>query len=185
MSNEIWKDIAGYEGQYQVSNLGNVRSLDRDIEQWSRYGHTIIRRLKGKVLAPFDNGTGYLAVGLKNNQEVANHYVHRLVASAFVEKPNGMDVINHLDYNRKNNEATNLEWSTQKENTIYSSNRMRHEHKQSKQTSTGEKYITRKKNRWRLNIQRIGIRVDKTFPTLQEAVEEREVILGGTEHHAG
>jgi hypothetical protein len=181
---EKWRDIKGFEGWYQVSNLGRVRSVDRSIEQWSMYGHTIKRNIKGKIISATDNGNGYLIVGLKKNQMGKNKYVHRLVAEAFIEKPNGCDVVNHIDYDKKNNASSNLEWVTQLENIRYSAPNMRKE-KAARLPASGEKYITKKGNRWRLNIQRESIRIDRKFATLEEAIEAREAIMGDEKHHAG
>lgn len=99
---EIWKDIPGYEGLYQVSNLGNVRSLN--------YNHTNEIRL----LTP-ENNCGYLRYQLKGK-----HYgAHKLVAMTFITNPNKLTQINHIDGNKHNNMVENLEWCTPKENTIH------------------------------------------------------------------
>ena len=185
MAQEIWKDIAGFEGWYQVSNFGNVRSVDRIIEQWSMYGHTIMRRIKGKLITPTDNGNGYLIVSLRMKRYRENHYVHRLVAEAFIPNPNGKPAINHLDYNRSNNNAENLEWTTPVENMRYSAQRMRKIKTNPKPTSTGEKYITIRKGKFRLNIQHGDVRVDRTFATLDEAVAAKGVLIGGIQYYAG
>lgn len=178
MQREEWVDIKGYEGLYQVSNIGRVRSVDRIIEQGSRYGHTINRRLRGRIISATDNGNGYLIVGLKKNQQSKNHYVHRLVAIAFVNNPDMYDVVNHLDYNRSNNRAENLEWTTQEENIRYSAINMCVT-RDNRPPASGEKYITKKRDRWRLNIQRKSLRFDRTYPTLAEAIKAREVLIGG------
>jgi hypothetical protein len=99
---EIWKDIKGYEGFYQVSNLGNVRSV-----------------IKKKVLKPQPNSKGYLRVQLKANG-VGHHFlVHRLVALHFVDNPceSKNNIVNHLDCDFLNNSADNLEWTTLLGNT--------------------------------------------------------------------
>jgi hypothetical protein len=96
---EIWKDIKGFEGLYRVSNTGKVFSIRRD------------KNLKGKV-----DRYGYLAVVLWNGK---NNYrtIHRLVAEAFVPKDDGCNVVNHLDCDKLNNNASNLEWTTVQGNT--------------------------------------------------------------------
>ncbi len=101
---EIWKDILGFEGSYQVSNLGRVRSLDRVIE--CRNGK--IKKLKGRVCAPRPNEKGYLRVCFPDRKD---YYVHRLVAAAFLQKQSGFYEVNHLDENKANNSASNLEWT--------------------------------------------------------------------------
>ena len=178
---EQWKPIPGYEGWYEISDLGNIRSLDREIVQLSKSGGLIRRRIKGCMVEPTDNGHGYLIVGLRKNQSRKNFYVHRLVADIFLDNPMRFPVVNHLDYNRRNNTVKNLEWTTQAENIRYSSSRMR-KPKSSKLPETGYKYITRKGSSWRLNIQSLNI--DKKYRTLSEAIEARGVIMGDKEYHA-
>lgn len=97
---EIWKDIAGYEGLYQVSNLGNVRSMNYR-------GHGIT-----KNLVPKCNNAGRLWVELRKNGSGKCLLVHRLVAMAFIPNPNNYPQINHIDENPKNNRVENLEWCT-------------------------------------------------------------------------
>lgn len=105
---EIWKDIPEFEGLYQISNLGRVRSLDK----YDRLG----RFHKGKILAIKDNGVGYLTLPLNRDGKQKMALVHRLVASVFVPNPNGYSQVNHIDGNKKNNHADNLEWCTQSQN---------------------------------------------------------------------
>lgn len=107
---EEWKPIDGYEGRYEVSNTGKVISLN--------YGGT-----KGKVkeLAPQDNGRGYLAVGLRDAKGRNSHYVHRLVAQAFIPNPQNFLEVNHLDEDKSNNQVSNLEWCNRKHNVNYGS----------------------------------------------------------------
>lgn len=120
---ELWKDIEGYEGLYQVSNMGRVRSLDR-IATAERNGKTIQRNIVGKLLTPTKRRHGYLAVMLYGRgghptRGFKSVSVHRLVASAFVDNPHGYGEVNHLDENKQNNAADNLEWCDRKYNTNY------------------------------------------------------------------
>ena len=109
MSTEIWKDIKGYEGLYQVSNLGNVKSLDHI----SSDGHLY----KGKMLNPKGNKLGYKRIHVSKYGKAEWLSVHRLVAEAFIRKPcSEYDIVNHLDNNPSNNRASNLEWTTYKGN---------------------------------------------------------------------
>lgn len=107
---EIWKDIEGFEGRYQISNLGNVKSL--------RYGG----RGEPKNLVPKVNNKGYEWVELFANGKKSYRQIHRLVAAAFIPNPNNEPVINHKDENIRNNCVDNLEWCDQGYNTRYSLN---------------------------------------------------------------
>ena len=112
---EIWKDIKDYEGLYQISNLGKVKSLDRKTK--NRCGEFI---KKGKILRQCENSKGYLRVQLINeNGKRKKMFVHRLVAEHFVKKEKGKNIVNHLDCNPKNNCYKNLEWTTLKGNSQY------------------------------------------------------------------
>ena len=111
--NEEWKDIKEYEGLYQVSNLGNVRSLDRAVKDNNRNRY---QKLKGKTLKYCDNGHGYKLVFLNKNSIRRNFYVHRLVAEAFIPNPNNYLEINHKNLDKNDNRVENLEWVTQLEN---------------------------------------------------------------------
>lgn len=108
---EVWKDIPEYEGLYQVSNLGNVRGLDR-LDSWGR-------KLKGKVLKEAITSPKYFGVGLSKNGKSKTITVHSLVAYAFLNhKPCGFKlVVNHIDTNPENNKLYNLEVITQRENS--------------------------------------------------------------------
>ena len=107
VKSEIWKNIKSYEGLYQISNLGNVRSLDRVIEGG---GSQNKRKLKGRVLKSSLKSNGYL--GFTLCKEGSFKYVsgHRLVAENFLKNPHGLKQVNHIDGNKVNNEVTNLEW---------------------------------------------------------------------------
>ena len=109
---EIWKDIEGYEGFYQVSNLGRVRSLDHIAH--SKNGVPQYRH--GKILKQSTVRSGYKRVHISKDGNAEYRAVHRLVAFAFCEKPEGMDIVNHLDNDPSNNRADNLEWTDCKGN---------------------------------------------------------------------
>lgn len=111
---EVWKDIAGYEGLYQVSNQGNVRSLDRVSEH--NFSGKIT--LKGTEKKPSFDGK-YLFVVLSKEGKRKQVTVHRLVAEAFIPNPQGLPCVNHKDENKKNNVVDNLEWCTNKYNSNY------------------------------------------------------------------
>lgn len=94
-----WRDVDGYVGIYEVSNRGELR-----------------RAGKAKLLKPSENSRGYMVVVLCKDGRTKGHLVHRLVAAAFCPHPSECNVVNHIDNNPKNNNASNLEWTTQKGN---------------------------------------------------------------------
>lgn len=110
--NEVWRDIPRYEGIYQVSNLGNVRSLDRYVRAVSKAGREFQRRVAGVTLCTGDC-RGYRIVNLHPTGTIA---VHRLVAVAFVDGATPGLEVNHKDGNKANNAATNLEWVSRSRN---------------------------------------------------------------------
>jgi hypothetical protein len=126
MIEEIWKPIVGYEGLYEVSNLGNVRSLDRYFI--TNGGYRTFR--KGKMLKLTPNPYGYIIVQLWNKQKCYQQGVHRLVAEAFIPNPNNLPVVNHKDEDKTNNCVENLEWCTVKYNTNYGTGIRRRSEKQ-------------------------------------------------------
>lgn len=112
---EIWKPVKGYEGYYEVSNLGNVRSVDRVVV----YSNGAKHSYKGTILSTRPNSAGYTTVRLSINQDRVNHFVHRLVAEAFLPNPNNYPQVNHKDENPKNNALENLEWCSATYNINY------------------------------------------------------------------
>lgn len=114
----MWKDIAGYEGMYQISNYGNVRSLDRIT--YNKNGSKINR--VGKPKAKTIDNLGYYHVRLSKDSKTDTFRIHRLVAEAFIENPNGYKYINHKNEDKLDNSVDNLEWCSAKYNLEYSNN---------------------------------------------------------------
>lgn len=118
---EEWRDVEGFEGFYQVSNLGRVRSLDRIVPYPnSRYVNGVGKReFLGKILKLNTNKHGYLQVTLRKNGIQTTHKVHQLVAIAFLKKPDFRCVVNHKNSKRDDNQVDNLEWCTQQQNLMH------------------------------------------------------------------
>lgn len=119
MDNEIWKDIIGYEGYYQISNQNRVKSLSRSVRKNDSYTPYIIPE---KIMACAIGSTGYYMVVLEKNKVKKLWKVHRLIAIHFIPNPNNKPNINHIDANRRNNRIENLEWCTQSENIKHAYN---------------------------------------------------------------
>lgn len=112
---EVWKDVIGYEGYYQVSNLGRIRSLM----------HRGSKRKKPYIMHPHVQKNGYAYACLSKDKIPRVVRFHRIVASAFIPNPNKFPYINHIDENKTNNRADNLEWCTAKYNSNYGNIRER------------------------------------------------------------
>lgn len=132
---EIWKDIKNYEGLYQVSNLGRVRSLDHIRKNGKKSGNEYLS--KGKVLKSAIQNVGYMFVVLSKNGKTKGYRVHRLVAEAFISNPNNYKCVNHKDENKQNNCVDNLEWCNHTYNNNYGTKKERL--KQSQQKRCGKK----------------------------------------------
>lgn len=118
---EIWKDVKGFEGEYEISNLGKIRSKDRIVHI---IGHVLKDRSqfrKGRMLKKRIHRFGYECIVLKKKQ----YYIHRLVAIAFITNPKKLPQVDHIDGNRSNSYASNLRWCTSKENCNYQISRIR------------------------------------------------------------
>lgn len=111
MNIEKWKNIAGFEGCYEISTLGNVRTIER-IDTHAKYGYKKISGINRKTFI----SSGYISVILKRKGYVKNLLVHRLVAIAFLPNTNDLEQVNHIDGNKMNNTVTNLEWITRIDN---------------------------------------------------------------------
>jgi len=116
MENEIWKPVKNYESYYEVSNFGNVISVERYIEHPT---HNYLK--KQKLLTQFDDGRGYKHVKLYDEKgNPRNFTIHKLVALSFLDNPKNYNEINHIDHDKKNNRVNNLEWITRSENIKHS-----------------------------------------------------------------
>ena len=170
MDKEIWKDIKGYEGLYQVSNYGRVKRIKR--LRNNKYNKPSVDT-RTQYMKPWDNGNGYKVVSLVKKHKRKNHYVHRLVAEHFIENIYNKRQVNHKDFDRNNNKIDNLEWATAKENTSWSRPNYAKHHKC--KTNTGLRYIIFREER---NLYRVIInKKEKTFKNLEKAKEYRDKII--------
>lgn len=114
---EKWRDIEGFDGLYQVSNMGRVRSLDRTDKNG--------QFRKGRVLADKHNNRGYHMIALCRDGNAKYRLIHRLVAIAFLNNPDNLPEVNHKDENKANNSVSNLEWFTSEYNLNYGTRKYR------------------------------------------------------------
>lgn len=111
---EIWKDIYGYEGLYQISNLGRVKSLSRLVKNGKNHYKFATEKIRKVAINKKRNG--YCEISLYKNNKEKRFKIHRLVAQAFIQNIFNKPEVNHIDGNKQNNKAENLEWVTSKEN---------------------------------------------------------------------
>ena len=109
-----WRDIKGYEGLYQVSDTGLIKSLAR-----YKPNHSKLQYIPEKIKTERVKEQGYSIIDLYKDNKGKTYHVHRLVAEAFVPNPYNKETVNHIDGNKRNNIATNLEWATAKEQNVH------------------------------------------------------------------
>lgn len=148
---EIWKDIPGYEGIYQISDCGRVKSIS-----------------KGIILKPRVNRKGYLLVGLSKRNKREMVQVHRIIAHVFIPNPDNLPQVNHKDENKTNNHASNLEWCTNEYNCNYGTH-----NKRMAATLTNRMDLSKPV----LQMLKDG-RIIKKYPSIHQAARETGVNCG-------
>lgn len=119
LDNEIWRDIQGYEGRYQISNIGRLKSLKRATQGTRSDGSTYTQQIRETMLLQTYNSTGYLGSSLYYAGVGTRCFTHRLVAQAFIPNPDNLPQVNHIDGDKSNNTIENLEWVSAKTNMIH------------------------------------------------------------------
>ena len=166
---EMWRPCPGYETSYEVSSLGSVRSIDRIAGK--RRGV-----VKSKILKPYINRRGYLEVRLFAQSSSLPRVVHRLVAKAFIDNPNSLPQVNHIDGNKFNNVSDNLEWMNNSEN-------QKHAYKLGLQPSRAGEKNSKAKITDKMLMEHMNKKVDQsqelrearaTNKKLMKAIEEKE-----------
>ena len=160
---EIWKPVVGFEDRYEVSNMGRIRSLPHETLICRKIGKPYYLKKRGCDVTPQPRQHGYLSVWLygnggNNGRAGRQYYVHRIVAEAFIPNPNGYAEVNHINEDKTDNRACNLEWCTHKENSTYGT----------KVERTARANINGKKSRKIAQYTRDGVLVC-VYPSLQEA----------------
>lgn len=120
MEVEIWKPINGYEGLYEVSNMGKVKRLSALRPMISKTGKNTLRYYAERLLRPQAWSNGYLFIMLSKDKKTKQHSIHRLVAQHFIPNPEKKPEVNHKTGNKNDNRASELEWCTPSENQIHS-----------------------------------------------------------------
>lgn len=163
MTDEIWKPIPGYEGWYEASSQGNIRSVERFSVS---YGARLCLRI-GRTLSQ-NTAPCYNTVSLSKDGKITTHTVHRLIALTFIENPDNLPQVDHIDRDKRNNAVCNLRWATRETNQ---DNRGTPKH-----NTSGEKYIQFNKaiKRWRVCVNRTSLRVQKYFETFEDAKAYRD-----------
>jgi hypothetical protein len=165
MTDEIWKAIPGYEGYYEVSTYGNVRGLDRTCAGSASGAR---RSLAGQIIVPSSSGR-YRQVKICKDGDRKSYLVHRLVALAFLENPDNLPTVDHIDRKKYNNHISNLRWasrSTQQRNTGINC-----------LNTSGEKNIHFDTQTAKYRVKISYLKIQKRFESMAEAIKYRDEIL--------
>lgn len=168
MEEEIWRPIDGYEGRYEVSSIGRIKSLSR--KSWNGHGIMILRE---RILAPGINSRGYETVNLYINGKRNNVLVHQIVAKTFIPNPEGKPCIDHINTNRRDNHIKNLRWCTQAENcnNILSRKKISEANRGEKHPMWGKRGADNPFSHPVSQFTKDGVYI-KTFPSVLDAAKE-------------
>lgn len=188
---EVWKDIAGYEGIYQASNFGRVKSLERIIHRRNQPDYAVCER----ILKPRIGKNGYGYVILRKSDKSKTTYIHRLVAETFIEKSDGCNLVNHQDGNKLNNHIDNLEWCDSSRNNQHAfdtgliskeniAKSVMNPNKQNKSNTSGRKgvYFNKQCKKWMAYIRIKGKQTylgvfDKKEDAIQARIDKEKELL--------
>ena len=112
----VWKNIPGYEGKYQASEFGMVRSTNRIVKKGNK---KVPSKVSGQLISPYVGTDGYLRVDMSRNGNRRHEKLHSIIAKTFIPNPDNKETVNHIDENKLNNTVSNLEWMTNAENVNY------------------------------------------------------------------
>ena len=161
---EFWKDIKGYEGLYQISNYGRIRSL--------KFRNKVCEKDRVIIMKP-NLRNGYFVINLRKNANRKSFQVHRLVAQTFIENPFNYPIVNHIDFNPKNNNVENLEWCTQKQNVNHSRCNMKGKSHKLRDKNYGITY-RKKSDKYEVSVKK---KYYGRYKTLDEARKKRDEVL--------
>lgn len=165
MSEEVWKDICNYEGLYQASNMGRIRSLDRYKETNGRYRKMIVK-IKGVILKQSINHDGYNEVVLCKKGISKTKRVNRIIAETFIKNEYKKKQVNHINGNKTDNRSINLEWTTPKENIEHALN-----NNLMKPVKGKQHYMAKTIGKYNLKNELI-----ETYETIQEASKKNNIL---------
>lgn len=177
---EVWTPIKNYEGLYEVSNLGRIKSLGKFNRNGTSYEKFIARE---KIRSQSESKFGYMNVVLCKKGKSKTYRVHRLVAEAFIPNCDNKPHVNHKDYNRKNNCAYNLEWVTSKENCNYSLCHQPKIRRTRRDCKSGERYINYHKGHKKYVVNFKGERFGE-YKTIEDAIKVRDKVLANYEKYS-
>lgn len=163
METEIWKDIDGFKGQYQVSDLGRIKGLPRKVNNYTGFIQLKERYLKGHATTK-----GYIQVQLASRPRRICRLIHVLVAKAFIPNPNNYPQVNHINGDKADNRVENLEWCTNSMNQIHA-------------YATGLNHVTGRAGRPKRQVWLINVTTGEKL--LFESVAEAARFIGGKSHH--